>query len=157
MLIRFAHPDDLDEIVQLRMRLFDNLVDFNKGKGVDQQLMAATREYYARAFENNACKTWVAETGGHIVATGSLVVFERPPYPGNTAGKDAYLLNMYTSAEYRKQGLARSILQNAMQYAREQGYGKVWLHASDDGQPLYAASGFVTSPDYMEWEVAAEA
>ncbi len=153
MLIRFAHPNDLDDVVQLRMRLFDNLVDFNKGKGVDNDLMAATRDYYSRAFDNQECKTWVAEDQGRIVASGSLVVFARPPYPGNNSGKDAYLLNMYTLAEYRKRGLAGSILERAMQYAKEQGFGKVWLHATDDGQPLYASAGFAPCPDYMDWEV----
>ncbi|MCH8623000.1 GNAT family N-acetyltransferase [Undibacterium sp. TS12] len=154
MLIRLAQASELDALVQMRMRLFGDLVDFNQGKGANEQLLAATRDYYARAFDNHECKTWVAEADGKIVATGSLVVFVRPPYPGNTSGKDAYLLNMYTMAEYRKQGLARKILQQAMQYAREQGYGKVWLQATDDGQPLYASAGFASTSDYMEWEVS---
>ena len=153
MQIRFAHCNDLDQLVQLRMCLFDRLVEFNKGRAVDEQLLAATRDYYARAFDTQECQTWVAEVDGRIVACGSLVVFMRPPYPGNTAGKDAYLLNMYTMLEYRQQGLARSILQQAMQYAREQGYGKVWLHATEDGQPLYASAGFATCADYMEWDL----
>ncbi|MFZ6745935.1 GNAT family N-acetyltransferase [Undibacterium sp. JH2W] len=153
--LRIAEPNDLDAIVQLRMRLFDNLVDFNKGKGVDDALMQASRNYFADAFQHGNCKTWVAEEQGQIVACGSLVVFVRPPYPGNTAGKDAYLLNMYTLVEYRKLGLARKIVRLAMQYAHEQGYGKVWLHATEDGQPLYASEGFLGSSDYMEWEVKA--
>lgn len=151
--VRLALPNDLDAIVQLRLRLFENLTDFNHGKSHDQQLRDATRTYFSHAFNTQDCQTWVAEAAGSIVATGSLAIFTRPPYPGNPMGRNAYLLNMYTLPEYRKQGLAKAILQQAMQYAREQGFGKIWLHASDDGQALYAASGFVTSADYMEWEI----
>jgi GNAT superfamily N-acetyltransferase len=155
IVIREAGLADLEEVLQLRMRLFDKLVDFNNGKGVDEDLLQSTRAYFSDALQNGACKTWVAETDGHLVACGSLAIFIRPPYPGNVAGKDAYLLNMYTMAEYRKQGLARKILQQAMQYAREQGFAKIWLHATEDGQALYASEGFNPSAKYMEWEVGA--
>lgn len=156
IVIREAKPDDLEEILQLRMRLFEKLVDFNHGKGVDEDLLQATRTYFNDVFQNGSCKTWVAQADGHIVASGSLAIFVRPPYPGNVAGKDAYLLNMYTLADYRKQGLARKILQQAMQYAHEHGFAKIWLHATEDGQALYASEGFAPSIQYMEWEVKPE-
>ncbi|MES2041895.1 MAG: GNAT family N-acetyltransferase [Pseudomonadota bacterium] len=155
IVIREAGPGDLEEVLQLRMRLFDKLVDFNNGKGVDEDLLQSTRTYFSDALQSGACKTWVAEADEHLVACGSLAIFVRPPYPGNVAGKDAYLLNMYTLAEYRKQGLARKILQQAMQYAHEQGFAKIWLHATEDGQALYASEGFEQSSKYMEWEVGA--
>jgi len=153
IVVREAVPDDLEQIVQLRMRLFDKLVDFNHGKAVDDELLHSTRTYFREAFQNGACKTWVAQAGEHIVACGSLAIFVRPPYPGNVAGRDAYLLNMYTLAEYRKQGLARQILQQAMRCAHELGFAKIWLHATEDGQALYASEGFESSSQYMEWEV----
>ena len=155
IVIREAGPGDLEEVLQLRMRLFDKLVDFNNGKGVDEDLLQSTRTYFSDALQSGTCKTWVAEGDGHLVACGSLAIFIRPPYPGNVAGKDAYLLNMYTLAEYRKQGLARKILQRAMHYAHEQGFAKIWLHATEDGQSLYASEGFEQSSKYMEWEVRA--
>jgi len=155
IVIRVAVLDDLDAVVQLRMRLFDKLVDFNHGKAVDDELLQSTRAYFSDALQGGVCKTWVAEADGHLVACGSLAIFIRPPYPGNVAGKDAYLLNMYTMAEYRKQGLARKILQQAMRYARDQGFAKIWLHATEDGQALYASEGFEPSAKYMEWEVGA--
>ncbi|MFZ6653847.1 GNAT family N-acetyltransferase [Undibacterium sp. TJN19] len=149
-----ANPDDLQQIIALRLRLFGDLVDFNHGKGVDAELQAATSAYFERSFTGDDCKTWLAEADGQIVAAGTLAIFSRPPYPGNVSGKDAYLLNMFTLPEYRGKGHGKAVLQQAMHYAQQHGYGKVWLHASDQGRPLYAAAGFVEDSSYMEWVIA---
>lgn len=150
--IRLAEPADLDQIVQLRMRLFDDATEMN-GVGPDEAILNVTVDYFRQSFDKDDCKTWVAFVDQHVVAVGSLAVFCRPPYPGNLAGKDAYLLNMYTLPEYRRRGYAQAILKEAMQYAQQQGFGKIWLHATADGQPVYAGAGFAPSADYMEWSV----
>jgi hypothetical protein len=38
-----------------------------------------------------------------------------------------------------------------MAHVRKQGYGKVWLHATDDGRQLYQRFGFAPNPREMEW------
>ncbi|OHX14302.1 GNAT family N-acetyltransferase [Chromobacterium sphagni] len=152
-IIRRALARDLDQIVQLRMRLFDDAVDLN-GCRPDAEMLQVTRDYFQQAFDSDDCATWVADRAGRVVALGSLVVFARPPYPGNAAGKEAYLLNMYTLPEQRRQGLAQAILREAMAHAGEKGYAKVWLHATEDGQSLYLSAGFSASDKYMEWQPA---
>jgi ribosomal protein S18 acetylase RimI-like enzyme len=79
-------------------------------------------------------------------------MFVRPPYPGNLAGREAYLLNMYTLPDYRKQGIANALLDAMAAEAIARGFGKVWLHASEAGRPLYERIGFVANPAYMEWQ-----
>jgi GNAT superfamily N-acetyltransferase len=95
------------------------------------------------------------EGGKQIVAAGTLALFVRPPYPGNLAGVEGYLLNMYTLPEWRQQGLATALLDAITAYAKARELGKVWLHASDEGRPLYERIGFVTNPDYLEWRPGA--
>ena len=75
----------------------------------------------------------------------------RPPYPGNLAGREAYLLNMYTRPAWRKRGMASALLDAMARHAREQRLGKLWLHASDEGRPLYERLGFVANPACLEW------
>ena len=82
-------------------------------------------------------------------------MFVRPPYPGNLAGREAYLLNMYTLPDYRKQGIASALLDAMEAEAIARRFGKVWLHASEAGRPLYERIGFVANPAYMEWQPTA--
>ncbi len=150
--VRLATPADLDAMVELRQQLF---ACFPEALGIiDEALMRQTSlAYFSRAFAHGDCQTWVAEADGQIVSQGSLALFQRPPFPGNLSGREAYLLNMYTLPDYRRRGYSKAILQQAMAYAREQGLGRIWLHASDDGQPLYQAAGFLPSEKYMEWRL----
>jgi GNAT superfamily N-acetyltransferase len=149
MKIRIATSEDIPQLVKLRMNLFAE--SDAPGHAEDgEELVHVTTEFFKRSLGTDACKTWVAEIDGEIAAAGTLAVFVRPPYPGNLAGLEAYLLNMFTLPEHRKKGLARTMLDAIMTHAREQGYGKVWLHATDAGRPLYESIGFAPTPTYME-------
>lgn len=153
MSIRPATPFDVAEIVTLRLRLFEC---FNRlDSELTEKTRAVTHQYFERSFDNDDCKTWVAETDQRLVALGSLALFIRPPNPHNLSGKEAYLMNMYTLPEYRRRGYSKGILQQAMAHALSNGFGRIWLHASDDGQPLYQGAGFRHSDKYMEWKPVA--
>lgn len=119
-----------------------------------QLLLRANEDFYRGTLGSQAWQSWVAEFGANgrteVGAVGTLALWERPPYPGNPAGLDAYLLNMYTLPAYRGRGAARAIVQAVVHTARERGVGKVVLHATEAGRPIYAEAGFVASMAYME-------
>nr|WP_314860117.1 GNAT family N-acetyltransferase [uncultured Undibacterium sp.] len=154
MSIRLATSKDLLEITELRMRLFEDAAEFN-GQGPDEAVRLATITYFAESIENHLSMTWVADIDGRVVSLGSLAFFNRPPFPSNLTGKEAYLFNMYTLPEHRKKGYGNAILQHAMSYARNHGITKIWLDATDDGRRLYTSAGFTPSDTYMEWEPSA--
>ncbi len=62
---------------------------------------------------------------------------------------------MYTLPDYRKQGTASALLDAMAAEAIARWFGKVWLHASEAGRPLYERIGFVANPAYMEWQPTA--
>lgn len=148
--VRVATLADLDALVELRLQLFACFPEA-LGKVADDTMRRVSQAYFTRAFEQGDCHTWVAEADNRIVAQGSLALFQRPPFPANLSGREAYLLNMYTLPDYRRRGYSKAILQQAMAFAREQGLGRIWLHASENGQPLYAQAGFQPSSKFMEW------
>lgn len=88
--------------------------------------------------------------GGEAVACGTLALFVRPPYPGNLAGREGYVLNMYTLPAWRRRGMANALLVAIKAYAREQQLGRLWLHASDEGRSLYERFGFADNPACLE-------
>lgn len=68
----------------------------------------------------------------------------------NPTGKKAYIMNMYTVPEYRRQGIAIHTLDLLVNDAREQGVSQIALEATDMGRPLYEKYGFVKMEDEME-------
>ena len=68
----------------------------------------------------------------------------------NPSGKKAYIMNIYTAPEYRRQGIAYRMLDLLVEAAKEQGVLQIALEATDMGRPLYKKYGFVKMQDEME-------
>lgn len=152
--IRQATPADITALVALRMALFCEVGELADPDG-DPALRQATHAYFSKASAERSALSWLAEVDKQIVAVGTLALFERAPYPGNLAGREAYLLNMYTSPAWRQQGIATELLDAIAGYATSHQLGKVWLHASEAGRPLYERIGFAANSAHMEWQPSA--
>ena len=150
MIVREAKAADIPALVRLRMALFCELGELDEPLA-DGALWQATEAYFSAAARDGSARSWLVEVDGEAVACGTLALFVRPPYPGNLAGREAYLLNMYTLPAWRKRGMASALLDVMAAYAREQRLGKLWLHASEEGRPLYERLGFVANPACLEW------
>ena len=153
MIIREALAADIPALVRLRMALFCELGELDDPQA-DGALWQATEAYFSAAERDGSARSWLVEVDGEAVACGTLALFVRPPYPGNLAGREAYLLNMYTLSAWRKRGMASALLDVMAAYARDQRLGKLWLHASEEGRPLYERLGFVANPACLEWSPA---
>ncbi|WP_447829292.1 GNAT family N-acetyltransferase [Aeromonas salmonicida] len=153
MIIRQADMADIPALVSLRMELFCEVGELAEPLA-DLDLWQATSAYFSAGQADGSARSWVAEVEGEVVASGTLALFVRPPYPGNLSGREAYLLNMYTLPAHRKQGMASALLDAMVVHASAEQLGKVWLHASDQGRPLYERMGFVANPAYLEWQPA---
>ncbi|WCH21713.1 GNAT family N-acetyltransferase [Aeromonas salmonicida] len=153
MIIRQADMADIPALVSLRMGLFCEVGELADPLA-DLDLWQATSAYFSAGQADGSARSWVAEVEGEVVASGTLALFVRPPYPGNLSGREAYLLNMYTLPAYRKQGMASALLDAMVAHASAEQLGTVWLHASEQGRPLYERMGFVANPACLEWQPA---
>lgn len=149
MSIRPAGPADIPALVDLRLRLFEE-TDPDNPACRSADIRAATEAFFRQHLDSALAKSWVAEQGGHVVASATLAFFSRPPYPGNLSGLEAYLLNMYTEPATRQQGIASALLHAALDHAQARGCARVWLNASAAGRPLYEKNDFVAIDNAME-------
>ena len=62
----------------------------------------------------------------------------------------AYIMNMYTKADYRRRGIAYQTLELLDENARKRGITSISLVATDMGRALYEKFGFVAMKDEME-------
>ena len=106
------------------------------------QVAQVNSRYFATALPGGEFRAWLAEADGEIVASGGLVIHAIPPTAYNLAGREGYIMNMYTQPEWRRQGIGAAILRAILDYLQAQDVPLVSLHATPDGHRLYARYGF---------------
>ena len=85
-----------------------------------------------------------------VVGAGGVSYYTVMPTFHNPSGKKAYIMNMYTRPEYRRQGIAIKTLDLLIKDAKEKGIVEISLEATDMGKPLYEKYGFTIMPSEME-------
>ncbi len=106
--------------------------------------------YYKKALEDNThCAILVMEDDKFIGAGGVSFYRVMPTYH-NPSGKKAYIMNMYTAPDYRRQGIAYKTLDMLVKISKERGIDQISLEATEMGRPLYEKYGFVKMKSEME-------
>ena len=106
--------------------------------------------YYKRALETKEHIAYLVYDNGIFIGAGGVSFYQVMPTYHNTSGKKAYIMNMYTAPEYRRQGIAIHTLDLLVNDARKQGVSQIMLEATDMGRPLYEKYGFIKMEDEME-------
>jgi GNAT superfamily N-acetyltransferase len=114
-----------------------------KDEGLLDAMEETSAPFIQAGLEGGSYRGWLVETPEGIVAGGGVVLLRYPTSPRDPNPLRAYILNMYTEPAYRRQGLAKLIVETMIGWCREQGFAWVALHASDDGRHLYESLGFI--------------
>ena len=138
----------VDEFWKLRLKLFKELGEVSSNSDV-HTLETATKKYYLSHI-NKDLISWGTLVEGHIAATGSLCLFDRIPYQENPRGREGYILNIYTSKQFRGNGFANQILDNMIEYSYKNNIKRLWLNSSEQGKHLYTKKGFLQKNNEME-------
>ena len=110
-----------------------------------EKMASLTTEYLAKAMVEGSFRAWLACAASQVVAGGAVIVSPWPAHPYDLECRRATILNVYTEPEYRRQGIARLLMQTMIAWCKQQGFARVTLHASDEGKPLYESLGFEPS------------
>lgn len=140
---------DIDELVRTRMivlRAANKLSDDVDMSTVEKESYA----YYKQALETGEHIAYLVYDNRIFIGAGGVSFYQVMPTYHNPTGKKAYIMNMYTAPEYRRQGIAIHTLDLLVNDAREQGVSQIALEATNMGRPLYERYGFVKMEDEME-------
>jgi len=140
--IRRAGIEDLNELVHHRRAMFEEMGQ--RDIAVLDAVAKTSRDYFDQALRARTYVAWLAEQSRdrRVVAGGGVVVAPWPGFPGEQRPERAWILNLYTEPEVRRQGIAKRLLAVIIAWCRSRGYNTVSLHASPAGRPLYEALGF---------------
>ena len=145
MLERFEYKratmEDIDELVRTRiivLRAANKLSDDEDMSVVEEKSYA----YYRRALETGEHIAYLVYDNGAFVGAGGVSFYQVMPTYHNPTGKKAYIMNMYTTPEYRRQGLAREIVFQYLRREREKDRRLVILTCLKSKVEMYQKFGF---------------
>lgn len=144
-----ANFDDIELLVKSRiivLREANHLDDSADMSEVEVQ----SYDYYRKAIPNGECIVYLVFDDDKFVGCGGVSFFRVMPTCHNPTGKKAYLMNIYTSPEYRRKGIAYKTLDLLIKAAREKGINHITLEATAMGRPMYEKYGFTKMNDEME-------
>jgi GNAT superfamily N-acetyltransferase len=142
--IRRASTADLATLVEHRRAMFQDM-----GYSDEAAMRSMSERFRVWLLEHmNAGDyiAWVAHApDGSIAAGTGLWLMDWPPHMIGKGARRGNILNVYTSANFRRRGLARALMQAALDWCRQNGIDTIILHASPSGRSLYEQMGFAAT------------
>ena len=147
VIIRTAGLEDLEVLLQWRMEVLQNVFAL-PGKP-SEELQKANLDYYQKALADGGHFAVFAEGNGNIVGCGGVCFYQEMPSPDNPSGWCGYLMNIYTRAAVRGQGIGTKIVRALLDETARRGIHKVYLETTDQARSLYERIGFTEMKGYL--------
>lgn len=144
-----ATIEDIDVLTKTRievLRAANQLPDDTDMSEVEKQ----SYDYYKKALCDGTHIAYLIFDENRFAGAGGVSFFRVMPTYHNPSGKKAYIMNMYTSPEYRRKGIAYQTLDMLVTDAKKKGISDISLEATAMGRPLYEKYGFVKMNDEMK-------
>jgi len=142
LVVRRATVADAALVTHLRT-VFLSEIDGEMTPSVAVALSEATETYMKTALMDGSFLAWLGEAEGAVVATSGFIVQPFLPSTQNPSGLRGYIRNMYTVPAWRGRGAASALLAEIMRYAASRNLRRLYLHATEQGFPIYARARFV--------------
>jgi GNAT superfamily N-acetyltransferase len=139
--IRRASTADLETLVAHRRTMFHDMG--YSDHAVLDAMAAKFRIWLRERMDSGDYLAWLATApDGSVAAGAGLWLMDWPPHMVGKSARRGNILNVYTESRFRRQGLARALMEVILSWCRENQIDTVILHASPEGKPLYESLGF---------------
>jgi len=136
--IREASLEDIPHILRHRRRMFEDM-----GQAGSDAITATFETFLRDAMPRGRYRGWLAVTDdGRVAAGAGVAIVDWSGSPADPQPRRGWIQNVYTEPEFRRQGLARRLMETTISWCREAGFAHISLHASVYGRPLYEELGF---------------
>lgn len=143
--IRKATKEDIEIVLEMRYTTLRDVCGLKEDYSFDEAFKSISRAYFA----NEDQTTVLAFDGEAPIGCATICYqFLMPTYDHPT-GKRAHVMNVYVDKNYRRQGIARKMMEMLIAEASERGVTEMSLDATEKGRLLYEALGFEASNEGM--------
>ncbi|WP_029319007.1 GNAT family N-acetyltransferase [Butyrivibrio sp. AE3004] len=143
--IKIATKDDIDSLMSIRLEMLKVVNNLSEDYEYSDEIITESRDY----FLNGDHLTVLAMDGDTAIGCASMSFLRIMPTFYHPTGKRAHLMNVYTRSEYRRQGIARKMVELLIEKTWEKGATEISLDATELGRPLYKSIGFTDSTECM--------
>ncbi len=149
--IRTGAANDAGVVVAHRRAMFREM-GYRDEQALDR-MCVAFEPWLVGRMQTGEYLTWFAVGADGTVAAGlGLWLMDWPPHMIGPGARRGNILNVYTEPQSRRRGLARTLMETALAWCRDNGIRAVILHASSEGRALYESLGF-KSTNEMRLEI----
>lgn len=143
-------PEDIELLMKIRLEMLREVNNLPEDYEYDDAFVVESRRY----FESGDQSTVLAFDGAEIVGCASMSYIWIMPTFSHPTGNRAHLMNVYTRADHRRQGISKRMVEMLIEEARDRGATEISLDATEMGRPLYETIGFQASASGMVMEVS---
>jgi GNAT superfamily N-acetyltransferase len=143
--IRIATKDDIELLMSSRLEMLKVVNNLPADYEYSEEIVRESRDY----FLNGDHITVLAIDDGKVIGCASMSFMWIMPTFSHPTGKRAHLMNVYTRSEYRRQGIARRMVEMLIDETWKRGATEISLDATTMGRPLYESLGFTNSTESM--------
>jgi len=143
-----ASIDDMNILIKTRiqvLRAANKLADVVDMSVIEHE----SYDYYKDSLVNGTHIAYLVYNDSIFVGAGGVSFYRVMPTYENPTGEKAYIMNMYTVPQYRKQGIAIRMLDYLVKEAKARNVTFISLEATAMGKPLYEKYGFVGMENEM--------
>lgn len=143
---RSVGVQDLDLVCRHRREMF---MASGRTDGDVAPMDAAFRPWLEPRLARGDYFGWIATLGdGTPVAGLGMMVIDWPPHPSHPSqSARGYVLNVFVEPDHRGRGLARQLMDMAVQEGQRRGLDYMILHATRMGRPLYERLGWAQTSE----------
>lgn len=157
--VRQADASDIPLLAYHRVAMFRDMGKLPADQ--EEPLERATASFLSESLPSGEYLAWIAESkdaraeriGGAGVQLRTLMPRPRSGAPGIELGPEAIVLNVYVESRWRRRGVAEALMRAVLETLTARGIGRIVLHPSDDGRPLYERLGFVPTNEMLLTEL----
>ena len=140
-----ATASDIDLLMSSRLEMLKGVNSLDEDYQYSDEIIRESRDY----FLNGDQVTVLAMAGDKVIGCASMSFMRIMPTFSHPTGKRAHLMNVYTSKEYRRQGIAEKMVKMLIDITWQRGATEISLDATEAGRPLYEKLGFKDSTECM--------
>ena len=144
---RMATAADVEALAELRWQMAS---EHEAERISHEDYIAAYCEAVRDELARGRYLAWLAESNGRPIACTVLIWWPMPPNMEELHRRRGYVSSVYTHPDFRRLGLARTLMETLIAQARELRISKLLLSSSSMGRPLYLSLGFIVSDRGLE-------
>ena len=142
---KIATIKDVDIMMNIRLEMLRKVNQLSDDYIFSKELIENSRSYFLDGNQT----TSIALKAGKVVACASISYIQVMPTFSHSTGNRAHLMNVYTKSDYRRQGIAKKLVQMLIDEAKENKITEISLDSTIEGRMLYEGLGFIFSDECM--------